>query len=74
MVSTKKLQLSFMLLYQFSELRKLVQNMASVFGGTLIWTGFLTYETKQIEVSFKNHRCALTCCDANWHFRNGTWR
>jgi hypothetical protein len=39
---------------QFSDLLKLARNLANVFGGTY------TCEIKQIEVLFKNHRCALT--------------
>jgi len=33
---------------------------------------FSRIETKEIEVPFKSHWCALTCYDANWHFETGT--
>jgi len=68
----------------FSELRKLARNLSSAFGSVrarprihthvceYVWVGFFTYETKPIEVTFKNHRCAFSWCDANWNFKNGT--
>jgi len=50
---------------RFSELCKLARNLTNVFGGIQTCEQVLyAYETKQIEILFKIHRCALTWCDA----------